>query len=131
MALLGGFLDESGLFYFKKLGLEFSHDTLSYKSLLTIANNIVVCSVLYDNVDVNVVAENKMSSWHARLGHANPKAMNSVLQLCKVHLNNKDSHMVLNSCCLGKSLSYPYFGPEIFSNQSFICISPHDPFIWS
>ncbi|KAI5426895.1 hypothetical protein KIW84_032359 [Lathyrus oleraceus] len=59
--VLEGFLDESGLYCFNKLGLEFSKDTLSHKSLLPIVNNIVVSTALADNVDVNVVPKKKTS----------------------------------------------------------------------
>jgi histone deacetylase 1/2 len=48
--------------------------------------------------------------WHHRLGHANSKAVFSVIQLCNIACNNKSSLDFCDSCCIGKShkLHAPY-----------------------
>lgn len=41
--------------------------------------------------------------WHRRLGHANPRAIRTVLDICNITNGNKAEFEFCNACCLGKA----------------------------
>lgn len=63
-----------------------------------VLNNIIVVNTS-DNVGS---IPNNFCIWNSNLGHANPRAIYSILHLCNIHLKNKFYIKYCNSCCLGK-----------------------------
>lgn len=41
--------------------------------------------------------------WHYKVGHTHPKAINHVLELCSIRVNNKKYESFCHACCLDKS----------------------------
>lgn len=105
MALLEGFLDESGVYCFTNITLESFKSFLSHKShsLSPIVNNVILA-----NMNIICQSQNKSVStsyidvWHARLGHANLRAIYIIFQLCNIIVRTK----ILNEFLVHVVLAY-------------------------
>lgn len=106
VVLLEGFLNESGLYCFTNLALEPLRSNLNHKSQspCSIVNHTLASHVLNEIQYVStVVNPNVWSIWHAIFGHANPRDLNNISQLCNIPIRNKNVTDFCNSCCVGKS----------------------------
>jgi histone deacetylase 1/2 len=114
--LLEGTVGSDGLykfqpFAFKSTNSEASNTAVS--SSTSVLNKSVnpfssQFSVLSNNVQCNNALstgniDSNFQLWHLRLGHAHNKAVQTVLQWCKIPFSNKTTIDPCVSCCLGKS----------------------------
>lgn len=105
LVLFEVFLDGSGPYCFKNLNVEPLRSKLSHnlKALSHVVYNITVSNKILNIVQVNALADNKLSIWHSMLGHANSRAIHNMLQLCNIYVSNKKYCVFCNSYCLCKS----------------------------
>jgi len=93
--LLEGVVGSDGLYQFKPLQfLPSMSKSLSY------CNNATISSVVCNSSSSSNDSFNK---WHCRLGHANPNAVKSILNLCKIPFHNKHVLDFCVACSVRKS----------------------------
>lgn len=90
LVLLKGFLDDRGLYFF------ISNNSQNVCYFLNNTNVIL-------RSDNAILFPNCVSIWNSSLGHANPRGIHIIHDLCNIHLSNKNYVEYYNSCCLGKS----------------------------